>query len=217
MSRQSFVGVAARFTALAFSIGAAAVALPSLAASGDYPFWVRGIVESVDVKNAKIVVTGTTVSTAATADLQSKQVEYSLKNAQVFRWENGHKVPRSRGYLKAGQEVVMKGNKKSGSFIVDWVVINDRTFDVTGRVKDYNTDENWIKVLVGRSTLQHKGYVNTQVKFYYNDDTTKCYRLGTKIDCSEITNENQGIRLVGERSSTGGKWEVTKVWNRYHI
>lgn len=216
MSTKSFVGATAGLTVLVLLAVVAVSALPADAA-GDYAFTIRGIVESVDSKNNKIQVTGTKSSTQAVTDTQSKKVQYSLKTAKVYKWEGGKQVPRNINHLRANDEVVMKGNKKSGTFVVDTLTVNDRSFEVVGRVKDYNTSENWIKVLVGRSTLQHAGVVNTQIKFYYDDDTAKCFRLGSSIDCSEIVNENQGVKIRGLRSTNGGRWEATHFYNRYPL
>lgn len=208
--------VSAGIVAAIIGVAAALAALPSFAASEDYPFNIRGIVQSVDKTNMKIVVQGTKSSAKAVAETQSKEVQYSLKSVKIWKWENGKQVARNISFVKPNDEVVMIGRKVSGTFVVDKLTINDRKFTVVGRVKDYNTAENWIKVRVGRSTLQHKGVVNTDIKFYYDDDTT-CMRLGNEIDCSEIASENQGIRIDGERSSTGGKWNATKIWNRFPI
>ncbi|MBI1834088.1 MAG: hypothetical protein HYR90_04680 [Candidatus Andersenbacteria bacterium] len=216
MSRTLRLEVSAGIVAAIIGVAAALAALPSFAASEDYPFNIRGIVQSVDKTNMKIVVQGTKSSAKAVAETQSKEVQYSLKSVKIWKWENGKQVARNISFVKPNDEVVMIGRKVSGTFVVDKLTINDRKFTVVGRVKDYNTAENWIKVRVGRSTLQHKGVVNTDIKFYYDDDTT-CMRLGNEIDCSEIASENQGIRIDGERSSTGGKWNATKIWNRFPI
>lgn len=216
MSKTLRLEVSAGIVAAILGVVAAVAALPSFAASGDYPFNIRGVVQSVDKTNMKIIVVGTKSSAKAVADTQSKEVQYSLKSGKIWRWENGKLAARNINYVKPNDEVVMIGRKVSGTFVVDKLTINDRKFTVVGRVKDYNTTEKWVKVNVGRSTLQHKGVVNTDIKFYYDDDTT-CYRLGNEIDCTEIVSENQGIKIQGERSSTGGKWNATKMWNRFPI
>ncbi len=203
-------------SAIALGLLAWAVAMSVSAASTDYPFVIRGNVDSVDTKKNKVEVTSTKSSTKAIADTQSKRVSYSLGSADIYKWENGVKVTRNVKHIREGDEVVMKGNNKSGTWVVDTLTINDRSFEVVGRVKDYNTANNWIEVLVGRSSLQHKGYVDTKVKFYYTSDT-KCYRYGSEVGCSSIINEDQGIKIKGKRTSTGGSWDATHIWNKYPI
>lgn len=219
MSTKSFVGWTAGLTALVLGAVMAVSALPSSAAT-DYTFLVRGFVESVDGTNHRLVVTGTWASTAqAVTDTQSKVVRYSIKDSDIYKWEDGKKVLRDINYLRTGQEVVMKGKKVSGTFAPDWVVINDNAFTVVGRVTDNDTANNWIKVKVGRSTLKQSGIVNTEIKFHYNSDT-KCMNLGSEIGCSEIVkkgSEGQGIKLKGVKSSASQQWDLTNAWNNYPI
>lgn len=216
MSTKSFVGVTAGLTALVMGAIVAVSALPSSAAT-DYTFLVRGFVESVDKANNRLVVTGTWASTAqAVTETQSKVINYSIKDSDIYKWEDDKKILRDINHLEVGQEVVMKGKKVSGTFSPDWVVINDNAFVVVGRVTDYDTDNNWIKVKVGRSTLKQAGIVNTEIKFHYTS-STKCMRLGSEIGCSEITNQNQGIKLRGVKSSVSGQWDLNNAWNNYPI
>lgn len=221
MSKTSTLGISAGLIAVVLGVFATVLALPSKAAT-DYPFLIRAYVESVNTTNGTILARGISSSTAAIADTQSKNVTYSAKSADFYRWEQNKtvKVPRNINYVKVGQEIVLKGNKTGGSFIADVVTINDRTFDVVGRVTDYNTSEDWIEVLVGRSTLSHASVVNTKIKFHYNSDTD-CLRLGSEIGCSEIDIHEQGsgrgIKVRGERSGPGGQWDITNAWNNYPL
>lgn len=194
------------------------IGLGTTAASTSYTFVVRGVVESVNTSTGVMNVTGTFASAKAIVDTQSKNIGYSVKNAKFTKWENGVRVKRNIKHVAVGDEVVLKGSKTTGgSFVVDELTVNDRGFEVVGRVRDIDTEENSITVVVGRSTYKHKAYVNKEVKVYYIDDVTKCRRLGTEIDCSEIQADNQGIKVKGGLTGAEGKWEISHAWNQYPL
>lgn len=216
MTQTLRVQIAAGAGALVLAVLATLAAYTTYAAS-DYNYTMRGFVESVDTTNKTVRVTGTWASSEqAIADTQSKINTYKLSGTPIYRWENGAKVSRNVNYIKTGQEVVIKGRKVSGAYTTDWLIINDNAFDIVGRVTNYDTSENWIKIKVGRSTLKHAGIVNTEIKFYYDSDTT-CKRLGTEIGCSEIVNNNQGIKVRGVKSSASQQWDIMYAWNNYPI
>lgn len=204
-------------TALGAVVGVLSMAVLPAEAATSYSFVVRGVVDSVDTTKKTVQVTGTYASTKAVEDTVSKKVEYSVKSATFYKWEGGMLVLRNIKHVKVSDEVVMSGTKTTGgTFNVTKLTVNDRMFEVVGRVKDYNTAENWIEVLVGRSTLKHKSIANTRVKFYYHSGT-KCMRLGNEIGCSEIVTNDQGIKVKGSRTGTDGKWEITHAWNNFPV
>lgn len=188
-----------------------AFALPSYAA--DYPFTIRGIVD-VSVTSTVVKVTATKSSTKAIAETEGINIGYSISKAKVFKYINGVKKPVAKAQIKLGDEVVMKGTKTGGTFKVDTLVINDRNFEIVGRVKEIDTTNNTITVLVAHSTYREKGIKGTQVKLTYNDNTV-CKRLGSDVGCSTIDINDNVIKAKGSVTGENQKYELTNVWGQY--
>src|SRR3989344_2414642 len=205
----------AKFAAYAGTAGLAAFALafamPSEAA--DYPFVIRGVVD-VAVTTKIVNVTATNASSKATADTVGKNVGYSLTTAKVYKYINGVKKLVSASHIKLGNEVVMKGNKVGGTFKVTELTINDRSFEILGRVRDLNTDNKTITVQVARSTYRESGLKGNRITINY-DTKTACKRLGSAIGCSTINTPDNIIKIVGSVTGTNQKYEATKIWAQY--
>ena len=190
---------------------ALAFALPTYAA--DYPFIIRGVVD-VKVTTKVANVTATKSSTKAIAETEGVNIGYSISKAKVYKYVNGVKKPTSAKQIKLGDEVVMKGKKVGGTFKVDDLTINTRTFEILGRVKDINTDIKTITVLVARSTYREKGIKGTQISLTYNSDTA-CKRLGTEVGCSTIATTDNIIKAIGSVTGSNQVYELTKVFGQY--
>lgn len=193
------------------AVAALAFALPTHAA--DYPFTIRGLVD-VSVTTKVVNVTATNSSAKAVADTQGLNIGYSISKAMVFKYINGVKKPVSKSQVKLGDEVVMKGTKKGGTFKVDTLVINTRGFEIVGRVKDIDTDLKTITVLVARSTYRQAGIKGKNITLTYNADTT-CKRLGSDVGCSTIDTTDNIIKAIGGVTGTDQVYELTAVYGQY--
>lgn len=205
----------AKFAAYAGVAAVAAIALvfaPSSDAA-DYPFVVRGVVDkSVTSKVAHVTVTS--ASTKAIPETVSKNIGYSISSAKVYKWINGVKKPVSKSQIKLGDEVVMKGNKVGSTFKVSELTINDRGFEILGRVREVNTDEKTITVQVARSTYREKGLKGNRLKINYSKHTD-CKRLGSDVDCSTVDTGDNIIKIQGSVTGTNQKYEATNIWAQY--
>ncbi|OGY36654.1 MAG: hypothetical protein A3E36_04480 [Candidatus Andersenbacteria bacterium RIFCSPHIGHO2_12_FULL_45_11b] len=191
---------------------ALAVALPAFAA--DYPFVLRGVVDVKAPTKSIVYVTVTSASAKAVAETQNINLGYSISNAKIYGYVNGVKKPVSWTQLKMGNEVVMKGNKVGGTFKVSELTINDRSFEMLGRVRDLNTDNKTITVQVARSTYRESGIKGNNIIINYSG-TTACKRLGSTISCSTINTPDNIIKIIGSVTGTNQKYEATKIWAQY--
>lgn len=196
---------------LAIAALALGFALPTYAA--DYPFTIRGVVD-VAVTTKVVNVTATTASKKAEDEVVGVNLGYSISKAKVFKYINGVKKPTSAKQIKLGDEVVMKGTKKGGTFKVDTLVINTRTFEIVGRVKDINTDIKTITVFVARSTYRQAGIKGKEITLTYNSDTV-CKRLGSDVGCSTINTTDNIIKAIGSVTGANQVYELTKVFGQY--
>jgi hypothetical protein len=186
-------------------------ALPTYAA--DYPFTIRGIVD-INSTNKIVNVTATTASSKAMTETVGVNIGYSISKAKVFKYINGVKKPVSATQIKLGDEVVMKGTKTGSTFKVDTLVINNRDFEVIGKVQEVHTDLKTIVVLVAHSNYREAGIKGKEITFQYSDSTV-CRRLGSVVDCSTIPENNQIVKLVGGVTGTDQVYELSKVYDTY--
>ncbi len=186
-------------------------ALPTYAA--DYPFTIRGVVD-INSTNKIVNVTATNASSKAMTETVGFNIGYSIGKAKIFKYVNGVKKPTTSAAIKLGDEVVMKGTKTGSTFKVDTLVINNRDFEVTGKVKEVHTDLQTIVVLVVHSNYRESGIKGKEVTFKYSDNTV-CRRLGNVVDCSTIPEDNQIVKLVGGVTGTDQVYELSKIYDRY--
>lgn len=198
---------------LSFGIVALALAFALPTHAADYPFTIRGVVD-VAVTTKVVNVTATNSSAKAVADTQGLNIGYSITKAKVFKYINGVKKPVSAKQIKLGDEVVMKGIKKGGTFKVDTLVINTRSFEILGRVKEINTDIKTITVLVARSNYREKGIRGKEITLTYNSDTV-CKRLGSDVACSTIDTTDNIIKAIGSVTGSNQVYELTHVFGQY--
>lgn len=207
MNALSFISMRVGVTALALTF-----ATPVFAS--DYPFVIRG---NTDVKapTAKIVyLTAKTASSKATSETVGKNIGYSISNATVWKYVNGVLKETSKDAIKLSQELVLKGNKIGSTFVAKQVIINDRTFDIIGKVKDIDTDLKTITVLVVHSTYRESGIKNKNIKLTY-DSKTACKRLGSSVGCSTVANKNQIIKGTGEVSGETQVYNLKNLWDNF--
>ncbi len=189
-------------------------------AAETYTFTARGIVTGLDHGNQNVTIAVTHVATAssptqAKEDLAGNPIVYKLAGAKFYKWENGKKVVKT--FTKAlpsgsaGAEVVIKGAAKgSGNFNVSWLVVNDSSFTVVGKLKAIDLPTKTIKVLVGTSTYKQSAFVNKEVVMQYSN-STKFKAQGKDVDADEIPSSGQKVRVTG--SLKDANWKVTNFFD----
>lgn len=195
------------------SIAILALLVASPAHAEDYPFVIRGVVD-VAVTTKVVNVTATKSSTKAIPETENKNIGYSISKAKFYKYVRGVKKPTSAKQIKLGDEVVMKGKKVGGTFKVDELTINTRSFDIIGRVKEIDTAKKTITVLVAHSTYRSAGIKGTKVKLTYNNDTA-CKRLGSTVACSTIDTSDNVIKAIGSVTGTDQVYELSKVYGQF--
>ncbi len=178
-------------------------------------FVVKGIVDVTAPTKDAIYVTGTYASTQDTIDYAlNKNIAYKISKATVQKYLNRNLVTTNWHNIKFGQEVVLFGTGGTGTYTVTRVVINDRTFNITGTVASTNHDSNQFRVLVKTSSFKQSTIKNTYVTIHY-DSHTKCIESGKEIGCSDIANDGQKIKVTGGVTGVTDTYDATKVWNKY--
>ena len=184
-------------------------------AHADSTFTVRGIVDVTAPTKDAVYVTGTYASNQDTTDYSlDKNIAFKISKATVQKYVNKKLVTTNYKALKFGQEVVLFGKGGSGTYTVSRVVINDRTFSITGTVADTDHDNNQFKVFVKTSSYKQSSLKNTYLTITYNS-STKCLQSGKEIGCSDIANDGQKIRIDGSLSGTDPQYDAITVWNKY--
>jgi len=180
------------------------VAVGSTAATTSYEFLARGTVKT---GGTDLNVYFTHTSPLAEADLAGQRSDISISTAKIYQWTlnskgNLYKKPVKAGSLVPGQEVVIKGVKKSnGVFVANWVVINYRGFTINGKLtgveKDVGySDQGWVTIEVGNSTYKQSQLVDKDVKMRV-DGNTAISSLGKSKNFDEVTVKNQSVRVKG--------------------
>ena len=194
----------------AFAIAFAAPAF----ADTNYPFTLRGVTDVKAPTKSLVYVTVTAGSTKALGEVHDQNIAYSISTAKVYGYVSGVKRLESWKQLKLGQEVVMTGKKIGNTFKVSELVINDRTFDLTGKVTDVNTDDKTISVNVMTSTYREKGIKSTEIKMEYTPSTV-CKRLGSTVGCDTVDVKHQVIRAKGEVTGVDQVYTLNNFWDNF--
>jgi hypothetical protein len=197
---------------LAIAAGIATVGTQSLGATDVYKFLVRGIVTEVTASANSVTMYSTHTSDLAKNDLGGVVQDFNVKTTKFYKWVGGKKVRVKIGSVKVGDEVVMRGVKKSnGQFNVTKLTVNDRSFSIVGKLKEIDTTNRKLTILVGTSTYKQKTYVDKEVVMTY-DDNTEFKSLGSLINFDELVANNQKVKVIGAIVNDG-QWEVTNLWN----
>lgn len=203
----------ARIAVTSMAVFALALATPVFAA--DYSFVIRGVTDLKAPTKSVIYVTVTNATSKAVPETLHLNLGYSIGTAKIYKIINGVKKPTLSTQIKMGDEVVMKGNKIGGTFKVSEVTINERTFDLVGKVKDINTDVKRMRVLVGHSTYRNAGIKNKEITLTYTGATT-CKRLGSSVACSTVDSKDQLIRAKGSVTGENQVYTLTNLWDNYN-
>ena len=197
---------------LAVAAGIAVIGTQSLGATDVYKFLIRGIVTEVTSSANSVTMYSTHVSDLAKTDLGGVVKDFNVKTTKFYKWAGGKKKRVTIGSVKVGDEVVMRGVKKSnGQFNVTKLTVNDRSFTIVGKLKKIDTTTRELTILVGTSTYKQKTYVNKEVVMTY-DDNTEFKSLGALINFDELVANNQKVKVIGAIVNDG-QWEVTRLWN----
>lgn len=182
-------------------------------AASSYPFLVKGRVEKINTTTNRITVYTPHTSAAATAEMKNKTHTIVFTDAALYEWINGVKQKTQSSRFRVGHEVVIRGMKTTGgTFKADWIVINDRGFTLTGRVREVDTELSTIKVLIGNSTYKPATFNNKEVTLQYRPGTV-CKRLGTTVGCQSVAKRNQLIKVQGDEAKEGYNWIITDLWD----
>ena len=183
-------------------------------ASTNYSFVLRGVTDIKAPTKGVVYVTVTNASAKAASETVGVNLGYSIGTAKIYKIINGIKQPASWKQIKMDDEVVMTGNKIGATFKVTQLVINDRSFDLVGKVTDINTDVKTITVNVIHSTYREAGIKTHEVTLKYTGDTS-CKRLGSDIDCSTVDVRHQVIRAKGSVTGENQVYTLTNFWDNY--
>ncbi|MDP3997616.1 MAG: hypothetical protein Q8P73_03920 [bacterium] len=184
------------------------------AGSDRYVFLVRGIVTAMDTGNKTVTVSATHASDLATNDLAGQEVVYNIRPANFYKWTNGVKkrVTLTKS-AQVGDEVVMRGAAKTnGQYNVSWLVVNQKSFTVIGKLKENNLVTKTVKILVGTSSYKQSSFVDKEVVMHYTNDT-KFKALGKDVDNDDVTANNQLVKVSG--TIDYGNWNVANFWDGY--
>ena len=190
-----------------------ALATPAFA-STNYAFVLRGVTDIKAPTKGVVYVTVTNASAKAATETVGVNLGYSIGTAKIYKVINGVKTPVSWKQIKIDNEVVMKGTKVGGTFKVSELVINDRSFDLVGKVTDINTDVKTITVNVIHSTYREAGLKGNDVTLKYTGDTL-CKRLGSDVACSTVDAIHQVIRAKGAVTGENQVYTLTNFWDNY--
>ena len=179
-------------------------------------FIVRGIVDVTAPTKDAIYVTGTYTSNQDTTDeALDKNIAYKIsKAATIQKYVNKKLITTNYKSIKFGQEVVLFGTGTDGLYTVNRVVINDRSFSLTGTVSSTDHDNNKFQVLVKTSSYKQSSLKNTYITIVYSS-STKCVEAGSEIGCSDIANDGQKIRVDGGLTGADNEFDAINVWNKY--
>lgn len=197
---------------LGVALFALAVALPAHASSS---FVVRGIIDVTAPTKDAVYATGTYASNQDTTNnALGKNIAYKISKAKIQRYVNGKLTGANWKSIKFGQEVVMFGTGSDGTYTVNRLVINDRSFSIVGTVAGTTHDSDMFKVLVKTSSYKPITLKNTYVTVHYNSKTM-CLQSNTEIGCSDIASDGQRIRVDGGVTGVNNTYNATKVWNKF--
>lgn len=184
------------------------------AGSDRYTFLIRGYVTKVDTVNNTVRVSATHTSPAATADLGGVPTDYNVKGAKFYKWTNG--VKKRVSFTKSavvGDEVVIRGAAKTnGNYNAAWLVVNEKDFEIVGKLRGNDLNKKQLTVLVGTSTYKQTQFANKEVVVQYSN-STKFKAAGKDIDNDDVSANNQTVKVKGQIQS--GNWIVTNVWDNY--
>jgi hypothetical protein len=185
----------------------------SQASSDQYTFLVRGIVTEANHSANTVRMYATHTSAEAKADLSGTEVDYNVSDAVFYKWSNGVKTRVTwTKSAQIGDEIVMRGAAKGdGRYNVSWLVVNDRSFEVTGKLIDYDQSNMKVTVSVTSSTFKPTMYNGKDLVIYYRDNTKFYARSGAEMEQDALSADTQKVKLVG--SMEKHIFKASKLYN----
>lgn len=179
---------------------AAALATGSASAGSDqYKFTVRGNVTAVDRSAKTITIYATHTSAKASEDLAGNTTEFNVASTKFYKYNAaGKKVRTTIGNVPVGNEVVIKGAKKSnGQFNVSELTVNSNTFSMVGTLKAYDTNNKIATVEVSYIDYKSNSFKGKKVLVYYGANTTFRNQNNIEINSDEVNNDSEKVKITG--------------------
>lgn len=185
------------------------------AAAARYKFTVKGIVTEINVPGNTIRVNVKDASERARGDLLDKETDFNVRGAKYYRWVNGKKNRVSFTKMaQVGDQVVVYGTAKDNDqYNAAWVVRNDRSFTIIGKLRDYREDEKRLRVEVISSTYKANLYKGKDVWVEYDDNSKLFNNANSDMAWDALTASDQRVKVQGEIE--GNKWDIAKMWDNY--
>lgn len=199
------------------AVGALGHFWQSADAADEYTFLIRGDVVEVDSAQKTMKVNSRITSSAGENDFAGQTVEIQVGKAAFFKYDNKlRKVRATLGSFDVGQEVVIKGAKKSGgNYNASWVVKNYHNVKLRGTLQGHNVDNGTLEIDIDKlvRTADGKAYRTAtfpkgdRVTVYYDKDSTKFIsRGGTSMNPDEVANNNEQITVEGLEVRYGSRF-----------
>lgn len=190
------------------AFGWLALAWQQAQASDEFTFLIRGDVVEIDASQKTMKINSRHTSSAGENDFAGQTVEIQVGKTVFYKYNNKLvKVRTTLGSFDVGQEVVIKGAKKSGgNYNASWVVKNYHTVNLRGTLQGHDVANAVLEIDVDKlvRVADGKDYrVKTfpkgdRVKVYYDKDSTKFIsRDGNAMNPDEVANDNEKITVEG--------------------
>lgn len=220
------VGWSIRGGAVVAIVALGVVGWQGVSAADDYAFLIRGDIVGIDTAEKSIKINARHTSSAGENDLGGHTIEYKVKNAIFFKYNDKFKKVRTTlGAFDVGQEVVVKGAKKSGgNYNASVVTRNDNTVNLRGTLQGHDVANGILEIDIDKLVRKSDGGnyrtksfpKGDRVKVYYDKDSTKFIsRDGKEMNPDEVANNNEKITVeridvrYGSRFVAGPDAKVT--------
>jgi hypothetical protein len=178
-------------------------------AADEYVFLVRGDITDIDSAQKTITVNSRYVGlgNAGENDLAGNSVEMSVSKALFFKYNaKGTKVRTTLGSFNVGDEVVVKGAKKSGgNYNASVVTLNDNKVNLRGVLQGHDVGNKILEIDINKIVTASNGKmyrpasfkVGERVNVYYGNSTKFFSRDGVEINPDEVANDNEQVTVTG--------------------
>lgn len=177
-------------------------------ADDTYTFLIRGDVVQVDTAEKTMKINSRHTSSAGENDLGGQTIEFQVKSALFYKYDKKMKKVRTTlGAFDVGQEVVVKGAKKSGgNYNASIVIRNNNTVNLRGTLQGHDVANAILEIDIDKliRVADSKDYrtksfpKGDRVKVYYDKDSTKFIsRDGKNMNPDEVANNNEKITVEG--------------------
>lgn len=208
-SRQWIAGGIACIAVGLLLIGAATIE----AATDRYQFVARGTVIAVDGTLKTVTVSITHVTGKGEADLKGETQVFKGSSAKIYKTAAGQLKRIKLTNIAIGDELVMKGVAKSDdTFVLTWVHVNTRSFELIGTLKDHDTALKRLTIAVTTSSYKPTTYNKKDVVVKYSG-STKFISNGREVNADEIAKGDHKVKVSGK--IVGNEWEVDRFIDNY--